>query len=319
MSCDATDSVVIFKSICNFIKDLNFAFGDKLPSIQLYAHLLERTGLFHEEILRRHISVFEDFVKENEEAILQRSIGLLQGKHIIKYSEKVFVDLNAVMMFSEGDDMDTVWTHLLTIFALMHPEKPAREQLRRQKQQAVTAAAAPSTTTPAAAAAASDDALEDPMAMIGNIFQGLLGGLAPPASGGEGEGSTAGAAAPNPLQALMQGMMSPGGAGAGMGIPGVGGDGAPGGGPPADPMQMLNSIMSSPMMSNLMQSIGGSEVDMTKVMDGMQKTISTLQTVLNDAGVPSTPGSSSSSAPVVTEETTSEETGDSGLDTPEMD
>ena len=318
MSCDATDAVVIFKSICNFIKDLNFAFGDKLPSIQLYAHLLERTGLFHEEILRRHISVFEDFVKENEEAILQRSIGLLQGKHIIKYSEKVFVDLNAVMMFSEGDDMDTVWTHLLTIFALMHPEKPAREQLRRQKQQAVTAAAAPSTSTPAAAAAASDD-VEDPMAMIGNIFQGLLGGLAPPASGGEGEGTTAGAA-PNPLQALMQGMMSPGGAGAGMGIPGMGGDGTPGGGPPPDPMQMLNSIMSSPMMSNLMQSIGGSEVDMTKVMDGMQKTISTLQTVLNDAGVPSTPGSSSSSAPVVTENMPSEEAGDSCIDeTPEMD
>lgn len=286
MSSEPTDAVVIFKSICNFVKDLNFAFGDKLPSIQLYAHLLERTGLFHEEVLKRHIKVFEDFVTENEEAILQRSMGLLQGKHIIRYSEKVFIDLNAVTLLSEGDDVDTVWTHLLTIFAFLHPEKPAKEQLRRQKQAAAasaaaaTAASASPTTISAAPtpAGGTDASVEDPMAMIGNIFQGLMGGLAG-AGADVGMGTGDGTAAPNPFQALMQGMMS----GAGAPSP----DGTDGGVPP-DPMNMLNSIMSSPMMSNLMQSIGGSDVDMTKVMDGMQKTISTLQTVLNDAGVPTT-------------------------------
>jgi hypothetical protein len=62
-----------------------------------------------------------------------------------------------------------------------------------------------------------------------------------------------------------------------------GGEGA--GGEP-NPMKMLSSLMSSPVVSNLMKSLGGkegSEMDMSKMMEGMQKTMSTLQNVLVEA------------------------------------
>jgi hypothetical protein len=283
-AAEPVDNVVIFKSICNFIRDLNFAFGDRLPPIQLYAHLLEKTGLFYEEILKKHIVVFEDFMKENEEAILQRSVGLLQTNHIIRYSERVYVDLNDVLMVAEADDMETVWTHLLTIYALLHPESKAKDVLKRQKiQAAVTqhrqqeaAAAAAAATAPAAGG--DDEGVEDPMAMIGTMFQGLLGGMMAGGNQATPGGEGGSAPPPNPFGALFQSMQEQMANGVAEGGEGAGGE--------PNPMKMLSSLMSSPVVSNLMKSLGGkegSEMDMSKMMEGMQKTMSTLQNVLVDA------------------------------------
>jgi len=42
----------------------------------LYAHLVENTGIVHEEPIRKHIRCFHEFVKANEEGIMNRQLSL---------------------------------------------------------------------------------------------------------------------------------------------------------------------------------------------------------------------------------------------------
>ena len=288
------DNVIIFKSICNFIKDINFAFGDRFPSVQLYAHLLEKTGLFHEDIIKKHVQIFNDFVTTNEDAILQKSVGLLQYHSTIRYSDQVFVNLTDVIQLAEAEDLETVWTHLLTILAVLRPESPAKEILRKQKQElqeklqaskAISTSEARSSvgssvesSTPSVPSGGGGGGTEDPMMMIGNIFQGLMGGLASGAGSGAGGDSVGGGQ--NPFESLLKAAT----AGVGESGSGSGGEGGGEGGEP-NPFKMLTSLMSSPVVSNMMNSLGNGEMDMPKMMESMQKTLSSLQTALNDVAV----------------------------------
>jgi hypothetical protein len=299
MESEPVDNVIIFKSICNFIKDINFAFGDRFPSVQLYAHLLEKTGLFHEDVIKKHVQIFNEFVTINEDAILQKSVGLLQYHSTIRYSDQVFVNLTDVIQLAEAEDLETVWTHLLTILAVLRPECPAKDMLRKQKQElqeklqaskvistseAGSRTSTTGSTTTGPTNGGGGSTAEDPMMMIGNIFQGLMGGLASGSGSGSGSGGDSVGGGQNPFESLLKA------ATAGAGEPGSGSEGGGEGGEP-NPFKMLTSLMSSPVVSNMMNSLGNGEMDMPKMMESMQKTLSSLQTALNDVAVANGGGS----------------------------
>ena len=259
-------TLVAFKAICNFVKDLNFAFGDRLPPLQLYAHLLDKTGLINEEPIRKHVSIFQDFIDKNEEAILQKSVSLLQENHVLKYSEKVYINLNAVIQLSETEDIGTLWTHLLTITAILKPAGQAKDILRQHRHQLMTvedeslgspppSSSVPKTTgtrnaIPELSGGGGEDGA-DPLQGIGNLLQTLIGGM--------------------------------GSFGANMGSGGADGPGAG-----TNPMDVLGSLMNSPALANMMKNLNEGDLDMPKIVDGMQKTLSTLQTVLDQTVIPAT-------------------------------
>lgn len=260
MDTTTDTTLVAFKAICNFIKDLNFAFGDRVPPLQLYAHLLDKTGLLNEEPIRKHVGLFQRFVDDKEEAILQQSVSLLQDNPIIRYSDRVYINLNAIIQLSEPDDITTLWTHLLTITAILRPQGAAKDILRqyRQRQLARTTREEPEVFPPPAVRGGggvetqsgdslnrSEAAAPDPLQGIGSLIQTLFAGL-----GGEGA-DTGGAGAQNP-------------------------------------MEMVSSIMTSPAFSGILQNLNEGDLDMPKIMEGMQKTLSTLQTVL-DQSTPARP------------------------------
>lgn len=252
METTTDTTLVAFKAICNFIKDLNFAFGDRLPPLQLYAHLLDKTGLLNEEPIRKHVGLFQRFIDEKEEAILQQSVSLLQDNPIIRYSDRVYINLNAILQLSEPDDITTLWTHLLTITAILRPQSAAKDILRQYRQRQLVRASQ-----------------EEPEV------------LPPPAVVGSGEASSGSlnrteTPSPDPLQGignLIQTLFS-----------GLGGEGAGGGGVDTqNPMDMVSSIMTSPAFSGILQNLNEGDLDMPKIMEGMQKTLSTLQTVLEQS------------------------------------
>lgn len=250
-------TLVAFKAICNFVKDLNFAFGDRLPPLQLYAHLLDKTGLINEEPIRKHISIFQDFVDKNEEAILQKSVSLLQDNHVLKYSEKVYINLNGVIQLSETEDIGTLWTHLLTITAILKPTSRAKDILRQHRHELMTieeetVPVSPSVSASAPASASASAGNADPFQNIGNLLETLMGGMGSFANNGAGAAGTGGIGASQ------------------------------------NPMEMLGSLMNSPIVANMMKTFNEGDIDMPKIVDGMQKTLSTLQTVLDQTKTTST-------------------------------
>lgn len=126
-----------FKSVCNFVKALNDVFGDRCPSLQLYSHLLEKTGLIHEDPIKKHIGLFRHFCKENELFIMNKDYVSFQSmsdeRSTIQYSDKVFINMKKVFSLADKEQLETIYNHLLTISAVLVPNSKAKKVLKEMK------------------------------------------------------------------------------------------------------------------------------------------------------------------------------------------
>lgn len=136
-------TLLIFKAITSFVHDMNEIYGEANKPLLLYAHLIEKTGIIHEEPIRKHIQLFKAFVTENEEGIMQKDAEKITSP-LVQYSEKVFIDMSEIMKASKDAPLDreSIWKHLLTLSALLNPSSQAKEILRREKESQASSAAA---------------------------------------------------------------------------------------------------------------------------------------------------------------------------------
>ena len=122
-------SLITFKAICNFTNELNEVFGNKNQPLKLYALLLGKTTIAHEKPIQKHIEAFRKFCTENRDAIIDKDPKKLVKGEIV-YSERCTIDMNNIFSLSDKATSDTIWTHLLTIFALVDPTGKARQILK---------------------------------------------------------------------------------------------------------------------------------------------------------------------------------------------
>ncbi len=128
-------SLLIFKAIASFIHDLNEIYGDKCKPLLLYSHLIEKTGVIHEEPIRKHLSVFQKFLVENDDAITKKDDTLLK-ETTLTYSDKVFINMKEIFDMA-GNDKECIWQHLLTLSALLNPTSRAKDILKQDKEKKV--------------------------------------------------------------------------------------------------------------------------------------------------------------------------------------
>jgi hypothetical protein len=131
LSSEIESRLVVFKCICNFIKDLTESFGDKQKSLFLYSHLIDKTGIMHEEPIKKHVSLFYKFIKENEEAIVEKDCSKFTT-HTIFYSEKVGIDMKEIFDWADQDEKKAIFGHLLTLLAVLDPSSSAKEMLKKE-------------------------------------------------------------------------------------------------------------------------------------------------------------------------------------------
>lgn len=128
-----TDNYVfLFKCIVSFIHDLNEMYGETQKSLQLYDLLMEKTGIVHQEPIKKHINVFTNFVVENEESILEKNAELLKLEKI-EYNDKVFINMKEIFNIADGDSKAAIWEHLMTLSAVLNPTSKAKQILMEQK------------------------------------------------------------------------------------------------------------------------------------------------------------------------------------------
>jgi len=131
MSNETESRVLVFKNICNFIRDLNESFGNRQKSLLLYAHLVEKTGIMHEEPIKKHISIFYNFIKENEAGILAKDAHKFTN-FSISYSDKVGIDFKEILQIADQDEKNAIFKHLLALLAVLDPSSSARELLKKE-------------------------------------------------------------------------------------------------------------------------------------------------------------------------------------------
>jgi hypothetical protein len=125
-------TLLIFKAIASFIHDMNEIYGSEYKPLLLYSTLLEKTGVIHDEPIRKHIQVFQSFVVQNENAITSKDESLLVTT-LIQYSDKVFIDMKTIFDMA-GNDKTSIWQHLLTLSALLNPASRAKDILKKDKE-----------------------------------------------------------------------------------------------------------------------------------------------------------------------------------------
>jgi hypothetical protein len=113
--------LVIFKSISDFVKTLTECFGDDFINLQLYNRLIEKTTLVHKDAITKHVSIFKTFCEVNEDAIVEKDISKLK-EPIVRYSEKVFVNIEEVFNKGDGDSQSIIWKHLLFLSAYFNKD-----------------------------------------------------------------------------------------------------------------------------------------------------------------------------------------------------
>lgn len=129
VTSESNDQIVLFKCIVDFIHALKEMFGEKQHSLELYDLLMEKTGIIHQEPIKKHIHLFYQFVSDNQDSILERNKETLKTT-TIQYSEKVFIDIDAIFKESTIEDEEMIWKHLLTLLAILIPTSNAKQILQ---------------------------------------------------------------------------------------------------------------------------------------------------------------------------------------------
>jgi len=124
-------NLILFKSISNFINELEGSYGKEQHSLVLYNHLINKTTIVHDKPIQKHAEAWKKFCMANRDAILEKNIDGIVEDEII-YSEKVRINVKDIFDLEKDNTVrDVIWSHLLTILALIDPTSNARKILKQ--------------------------------------------------------------------------------------------------------------------------------------------------------------------------------------------
>jgi hypothetical protein len=126
-------SLITFKAISNFTNELGETFGGKQKSLKLYCRLINKTTIVNEKPIQKHICAFTDFCKTNRNAILEKNIEKLETT-TISYSERVYINIEQILKIADKETKEVIWSHLLTLSAIVDPLSKAKEILKKQNE-----------------------------------------------------------------------------------------------------------------------------------------------------------------------------------------
>lgn len=127
-------SLLPFKAIHTFILSLQEEFGESNKPLRLYARLIEQTKFSHELPIRKHVHAFSTFCLTNREAIYEKAHDRFVDP-VVRYSERVFIDLKELFQIADADQRAVMWQHILTISALVDSAGRAKQILKQSMSQ----------------------------------------------------------------------------------------------------------------------------------------------------------------------------------------
>lgn len=123
--------LIIFKKISNFVSDLANVYQEKQKSLALYNRLLEKTTLSHDAVIKKHVECFSNFCSVNRDSIMEQDLSKMT-EAMIRYSDKVFIDVKNLISISDKDTKDAIWNHLLIILNAVDPACNAKNILKER-------------------------------------------------------------------------------------------------------------------------------------------------------------------------------------------
>lgn len=169
-------TLLSFKAICSFVNDLNSFFGNKQKSLKLYARLINKTPFTNEEAIKRHILCFSNFCVANRKAIREKNVTELTHKHIVFTKDKIYINMELIFSLasSEPELTKDIWSHLLTISALIDPSGGAKQILMTDEKKEKNEAKIDSTDDPLIGMFNKVQGSINPNASVPEIFSSVM-------------------------------------------------------------------------------------------------------------------------------------------------
>lgn len=111
----------IFKAIIDFTDQMNDAFGKQDVNVIKVHRIISKTPLTNRKVIDRHLVIFYDFLDHNRDAIIKRCVDDFTDEKI-QLTERIFMNLKAIMKGADEPTMKAIWQHLLNIMYLFNPE-----------------------------------------------------------------------------------------------------------------------------------------------------------------------------------------------------
>ena len=128
---DDNTTLIAFKAISKFVRDLSDEFGKKYNGLELYNHLIQKTTIAHEKPVAKHVEAFHAFCIANREGIVEKDIlGHPSDVDTIVYSERVNFNVRQILSEADEESRDLIHRHLLTISAIVDSGSNAKQVLR---------------------------------------------------------------------------------------------------------------------------------------------------------------------------------------------
>jgi len=124
-------SLIGFKAICNFVKELEGVFGKSHKPLKLYNRFLSETKFLNEQSITKNLKVFNVFCAENRTAFETKDFSKFKNS-VIQYSPKLFIDMNFIFNKADTETKEVIWRHLLTISAIVDPAGKAKQILKEE-------------------------------------------------------------------------------------------------------------------------------------------------------------------------------------------
>jgi len=161
---------IAFKVLSTFVVDLSEIFEEKHRPLKLYHHLIDKTNKEHELVIKKHITAFETFCKNNQESILNKNKNLQNP--IISYSKRVYIDMSEIFNINDDKTTETIiWKHLLTILAVIIPESGAKDILNNKSENSISESGFLGEIVSTIENNIDKDKMENPMEAVGAILQ----------------------------------------------------------------------------------------------------------------------------------------------------
>jgi hypothetical protein len=123
-----------FQTVVQFVKDLSTEFGGRQHSLLLYNRLLDKTKVSHTDAIRRHLTVFSQWVLANRNAIVAKDKSQLR-EPIIQYSKKVNIKMDEIFRMADTATGEIIWKHLLVLLNGFDPASGAMDILKRSMEE----------------------------------------------------------------------------------------------------------------------------------------------------------------------------------------
>lgn len=116
--------VVAVNAIGEFVGVLSEEFPNEKPIVG-YERILQKTGVRNKTAMQKHREEFSQFMAKFGAKLDEKSYLEIPETERISYSSDRYIPIGKILRNSDSDNRSVIFEHLLSIRALVSPQKPA--------------------------------------------------------------------------------------------------------------------------------------------------------------------------------------------------